>query len=133
MRSASPVTAAGRSLFIAALSLAAVVSANTITCDTSLGEGYPYCVSVPDGAGDKKLPTVLFRECSLSLWTHSLAHALLLLYTVSGRGARGPPSNVKSLASYDGFGKLVSEYAWGKKDEAHTIAATKCARSLYSS
>ena len=77
MRSASPVTAAGRSLFMAALSLAASVRANTIECNTALGEGYPYCVSVPDGAGDKKLPTVLFRESVLSLWTHSLAHALL--------------------------------------------------------
>lgn len=65
---------------------------------------YPYCVSVPDGAGSTKLPTVLF---------------------LSGRGARGPPSNVKSLAGYDGFGKLVSEYAYGKKDDVHTLAATK--------
>ncbi|KAL7009453.1 hypothetical protein EMMF5_001084 [Cystobasidiomycetes sp. EMM_F5] len=103
--SSSNAPAAGRSstrsvlAMTAALALSALsVTANTITCDTSLGE------AVPDGAGSTKLPTVLF---------------------LSGRGARGPPSNVKSLAGYDGFGKLVSEYAYGKKDDVHTLAATK--------
>lgn len=48
-------------------------------CSTSLGTYYPYCINVPDGASDSdKLPTIVF---------------------LSGSGARGPASNVKSLVS----------------------------------
>jgi hypothetical protein len=75
------------------------------TCDTSLGTFYPYCINVPDGASDgEKLPTVLFLQ---------------------GRGARGSADQVKTLSTYDGFGKLVNEYESGNTDDAHTIAATK--------
>lgn len=48
-------------------------------CDTSLGNYYPYCVNVPDDASSSdKLPTIVF---------------------LSGSGARGPASDVKSLVS----------------------------------
>lgn len=80
------------------------LSTAATTCNTDL-QYYPYCISIPDGASNSKLiPTVLFLQ---------------------GRGARGPASNVQSLATYDGFGKLVSEYNGGNRGDAQTIAATK--------
>lgn len=70
--------------------LTALISSTSIVqakyeCDTSLGNYYPYCINVPDGASDSdKLPTIVF---------------------LSGSGARGPASNVKSLV---GFCSLAS-------------------------
>lgn len=96
-----------RTALAAVLSLFAHISSISAkrTCDTSLGTFYPYCINVPDGASDgEKLPTVLFLQ---------------------GRGARGDASQVKTLSTYDGFGKLVNEYESGNTDDAHTIAATK--------
>lgn len=102
-KSRTSVAAAG--LQAAALLLCASSVSAKRTCDTSLGTFYPYCVNVPDGASDsEKLPTVLF---------------------LSGRGARGSASQVETLSTYDGFGKLVNEYNSGNTDEAHTLAATK--------
>ena len=42
---------------------------------------------------------------------------------LSGSGARGDASNVKSLSGYDGFGKLINEYYSGNKGAAQTMAA----------
>jgi len=102
-------TAGWTSRFLLPLVALAASSASsvgaTFTCDTSLGTYYPYCVNVPDGvsSGDK-LPTILF---------------------LSGSGARGPASNVKSLSGYDGFGKLINQYLSGNKGADQTMAAEK--------
>lgn len=70
--------------FVALAAATALTTAPTLVqakyeCDTSLGTYYPYCINVPDGASSSdKLPTIVF---------------------LSGSGARGPASNVKSLVS----------------------------------
>ena len=75
------------------------------TCDTSLGKYYPYCINIPDNVKQgEKLPTILF---------------------LSGSGARGPASDVRSLSGYDGIGKLVYRYNAGQRGEAETLAATQ--------
>lgn len=106
MFSSSKSNLARRTALAAVLSLACASSVSgKRTCDTSLGQFYPYCINVPDGASDgEKFPTVLFLQ---------------------GRGARGSADQVKTLSTYDGFGKLVNEYESGNTDDAHTIAATK--------
>jgi len=47
------------------------------------------------------------------------------IISLPGSGARGPPSNAKTLAGYDAVGKLVAQYLSGQKDASHTMAATK--------
>lgn len=63
---------------LATTTLMATTANAKTTCDTSLGEAYPYCVSVPDDAGSDSMPTVLFLQ---------------------GRGARGSASQVETLVS----------------------------------
>lgn len=94
-----------RSTLSAVLSLSLILTtANAkYVCDTSLGSYYPYCVNIPDGATEK-MPAILF---------------------LSGSGARGDAKDAKSLSTYDGIGKLVSQYNSGNRGDAQTIAATK--------
>ncbi|KAK9900771.1 alpha/beta-hydrolase [Cystobasidium minutum MCA 4210] len=97
------------SVLAAAVSILAITSESLVqakyTCDNSLGTYYPYCINVPDGASKSdKFPTIVF---------------------LSGSGARGPASNVKSLSGYDGFGKLINQYLSGNRGAAQTMAAEK--------
>lgn len=61
----------------------------------------PYCINIPDNASGK-LPCIMF---------------------LSGSGARGDASNVRSLSGYDGFGKLINQYYSGNKGADQKMAA----------
>ncbi|KAK9900772.1 alpha/beta-hydrolase [Cystobasidium minutum MCA 4210] len=96
------------SLLIVAASLLAITNEVSVvqakyTCDTSLGNFYPYCVNVPDNAkSGQKFPTIMM---------------------LSGSGARGPASQVKMLSGYDGDGKLLNQYFSGNRGQAQKAIA----------
>lgn len=77
-------TTSSSSLLTIATTLLAITTNYSVqakyTCDTSLGNFYPYCINVPDNAAKngQLLPTILM---------------------LSGSGARGPADKVKMLVS----------------------------------